>query len=246
MKKATPDYESHVARKEEARKFLATLEGFLKEKIGPSSEVKAAIDDIARRAKASTTERHLAFPEGAFLNHYAAPLIHEFLVNRLNLTKESARIALLSESYRHQPKFASNSPASKERHPFTKSVGEDLDSIVTRWWKDGEGSAICQSCPDLAIGLPCPYKVVFEGKYFRHGSSAFAKHELIRDIYQCFFYLGLPRVPATGRHAAWEYDYACLLAYDASGGNLKIAWQGIKDEVKMGMWKGANIYVIVL
>jgi hypothetical protein len=38
-----------------------------------------------------------------------------------------------------------------------------------------------------------------------------------------------------------------LLAYDSSKeGNLKAASQGIKEEVKSGIWKGANIYVMVL
>jgi len=40
---------------------------------------------------------------------------------------------------------------------------------------------------------------------------------------------------------------ACLLAYDSSkAGNLKAASQGIKEEVKLDTWKGANIHVMVL
>ena len=169
------------------------------------------------------------------------------LTTDVGLTEETARSALLSESYKHHPDTASGSPASKERHPFTKTIGEGLDSIVTRWWTEDGGSSVLQSCPDLALRPPCRFKVVFEGKYFRKGSPKAAKADLVRNIYQCFFYLGLPRVPTDGHHSSWDYDYACLLAYDSSEeGNLRNAWKQIKEEVRTGLWNGANIYVMVL
>jgi hypothetical protein len=59
MGKSTPDFESHLARKEEARKFLEALEGFLKTRMAPSIEVRVAIEDAVKRAKASTTDRRV-------------------------------------------------------------------------------------------------------------------------------------------------------------------------------------------
>jgi hypothetical protein len=247
MENLRNDFGTYLAHKLEARSFLEELEGFLEEKTCSRSEIRKTIEEAVLRAKASTLERHLAYLEGAFLNLYAVPLIHKYLTTVVGLDDQKACMALTSESYKHHPKIASNSPASKEKHPFTKSVGEGLESIVARWWDSHQSSAVSQSCPDLALGFPCPHKIVFEGKYFTKGSLKAAKKELARDIYQCFFYLGLPRVPTDGHHAPWEYDYACLLAYDSSEeGNLKSVWHDIKEEVKTGMWNGANIYVMVL
>lgn len=106
---------------------------------------------------------------------------------------------------------------------------------------------VSQSCPDLALRSPCPHKIVFEGKYFREGGLKAARSSLVRDIYQCFFYLGLPRVAADSKHAAWDYDYASLLAFDASPeGALLAAWQKISEHVRDSLWEGANIFVMVL
>jgi hypothetical protein len=46
----------------------------------------------------------------------------------------------------------------------------------------------------------------------------------------------------------WDYDYACLLAYDASiDGSLQKAWNTINEAVRLeGLWDGANIYVMIL
>jgi hypothetical protein len=71
---------------------------------------------------------------------------------------------------------------------------------------------------------------------------------LVSDIYQAFFYRGLPRVDATKRgHPEWDYDYACLLAYDASpDGTLVAAWEALDSSVRQSFWDGANIYVMIL
>ena len=241
--------ENPSSEKSSAKEFLRRLATFLNENIPPRTATRKILDDVVRAAKASGDKRqsHMAFPEGAFLNTYAVPLIQQYLTNSVGLSGDAARQALLSESYRSQRGIASGSPASKNKHPFTKSIGEDLQSIIGRWWnQDGEPVA-SQSCPDLALRSPCPHKTVFEGKYFREGSRAAAKPSLVRDIYQCFFYLGLPRVSADRRHAAWDYDYASLLAFDASADGVLIsAWQEISEKLGASLWDGANIFVMVL
>jgi hypothetical protein len=61
------------------------------------------------------------------------------------------------------------------------------------------------------------------------------------------FYLGLPHRPTDAKHAAWDYDYASLLAFDASpDGVLAAAWREINERVREGLWDGANIFVMVL
>jgi hypothetical protein len=54
-------------------------------------------------------------------------------------------------------------------------------------------------------------------------------------------------VPETKTHPAWDYDYACLLAFDASAeGNFLYAWESLDTSVKKGFWESANIYVMIL
>lgn len=240
--------QSYSIQKTCAEEFLRSLTAFLNDNIPPRATTRRLLDDTVRGAKASTDrrERHMAFPEGALLNKYAVPLVHQYLTNEVGLGVDAAREALLTESYKHHKNVASGSPASKQKHPFTKTIGESLQSIIGRWW-DGEAVA-SQSCPDLALRNPSPYKIVFEGKYFRSGSYEAARLSLVRDIYQCFFYLGLPRVPADSKHAAWDYDYACLLAFDGTPeGVLVKAWQEIsQNESGRSLWDGANIFVMAL
>ena len=102
-----------------------------------------------------------------------------------------------------------------------------------------------QSCPDWAI--QSPYKIVFEGKLFRAGSLAVAKRELVNGIYECAYYRGHPAVPATKKRSAWDYDYACLVAYDASEKcTMKQAWDSIHRDIKDGCWNSENIFVMVI
>jgi hypothetical protein len=244
-----PTTEPHVSSKTGAQAFLNGLEQYLRREIGDRHEIRRIVESTVDRTNKSTKERHLSFPEGAFLNLYGIPLVSRYLTSAaVGLTKQRAKVALLSESYRHWPEVCSNSPRSMEKHPFKKTIGEDMQKIVARWWSLSiKTSPLAQMCPDLALRPPCPFRIVFEAKYFRQGSLELARAELVRNIYQCFFYLASPRVPEGKRHPAWEYDYSCLLAYDSSEkGNLIKAWQGIKDEVRTGLWNGANIWVMVL
>jgi len=119
--------------------------------------------------------------------------------------------------------------------------------IVRQWKGQSLGGALVQSCPDLALRTPSPFKVVIEGKYFSKGGPDAALSSLANDIYQSFFYLALSKVPETPSHPAWDYDYACLMAYDATPkATLLNAWLEFDEQVRQGIWDGANIYVMVL
>ena len=90
---------------------------------------------------------------------------------------------------------------------------------------------------------------MFEGKYFDHGSPAKAEAELVENIYQAFFYRALPMVPGNANRPAWDYEFACLLACDASpDGALLNAWNKIPPNVREGFrfWEGANVFIMVV
>jgi hypothetical protein len=133
-----------------------------------------------------------------------------------------------------------------ESHPFSKFVGTSAKQVINKW-KAKDGSPFTQSCPDFATRKPFPYNIVFEGKYFLRGSPDFAERELVNNIYQAFFYRALPYVPPNRSGISWDYDFSCLLAYDASdNGSLLSAWKNLPEKVRRGFWDGANVYVMIL
>jgi hypothetical protein len=69
----------------------------------------------------------------------------------------------------------------------------------------------------------------------------------VAGIYEAFFYRALPELQDGGRYAPWKYDYACLLAYDASpGATLKAAWKSLGPQVRESFWASGNIKVMIL
>lgn len=233
--------------KQAAFRFLEFLEQYLNESLPGPAAMSKRISAIVQESKGSGLAPHTTFGEAAFLNQFVAPHVHEFLAEQQGLGKENARRALLSESYRRIPNFSSGTPARSQLHPFTKVIGTKPQTIIKQWKEIGLKSLV-RSCPDLGLRDPCPHRVVFEGKYFSKGGTAAAEAALITGIYQAFFYRGLPPVPETTRRRAWDYDYACLLAYDATqDGSLLKAWAAVDQEVKRkGLWEGASIYVMIL
>ena len=212
--------------------------------------MRAAIPAIVKASKSDNKQPHMRQPEDAFLYRYVFPIMFRHMKTVEGIGEEEARQSLLSEYYRNMPEFCRDTPARKERHPFSKLIGSKPAEIVAQW-KGENGPPLKQSCPDFAFRNPFPFKVVFEGKYFGDGGPARAQHELVTNIYQAFFYRGLPFVAArtSGQKVApaWDYDFACLLAYDASrDGTLRDAWGGLSPDVKRGFWEGANVYVMVL
>lgn len=184
--------------------------------------------------------------EAQFLTKFVHPRIFQFLSERLG--RERAKEAFLAESSQARKQgFASGSPASTKKHLFTKRLGMPARSLVDRWWGGGQRQALSQSCPDFAFRSPCTHRIVFEAKLFRRGGIDAAKSDLVRGIYQCFYYLGQPSVPSVGKRPAWDYEYACLLAYDCSAAeSMTEAWVQKAGKIRSDCWESSNIFVIVL
>jgi hypothetical protein len=235
------------AEHKEAWRFFSDFHSYLNAHLPAVSALRDHIPRIVSSAKSSTENRHKAFTEGAFLNEYIAPAINSYLRKVIKLNAADAKHALLSESFRALSGLASASPARLQRHPFKKALGMSAKAVIEQWQGQSKGNALVQSCPDLALRNPSPFKVVIEGKYFSKGGITAASTTLANDIYQSFFYLGLSDVPETDTHPAWEYDYSCLIAYDATpNGTLLHAWLELDSDVRKGIWDGANIYVMIL
>ncbi len=227
----------------DACRFFRSLEQHLNETRPGPNEVVTSIAEIVRASRTSGSNLHKSFSEAALLNHYLLPAIHHFVSRLDGMDPDKARASLLSESYRAMRQYASGAPARLSRHPFEKVIGAIAQSVVQRWKSD---KVTVKSYPDLALRAPCPYQTVFEGKYFSRGGLTAAEAALATNIYQAFFYR-LAGIPETPRRHAWDYDYACVLAYDATpGGSMLQDWDGLRPRIGKGCWDGAGIYVMIL
>jgi hypothetical protein len=222
--------------KEAAQQFLDRLRVLLEGKI--TSDTRKDI-----RAIAASTDKHTNTPEAAFLHKYVVPELSRLLQDN-GLTESQACTALLCEGYKHIRAVASGTPMHPLPHPFDKVIAPATE-ILRKW--QGKTPQMTQACPDIAVRDPFRSKIVFEVKYFEKGKSDFAARELVKYIYQAFFYRALPYVPQTPRHSSWGFDFSCLIACDATvDGTLKTAWDNLSDQARNGFWSGANVYVMIL
>jgi hypothetical protein len=224
-----------VTQKNEAYKFLKKLERELNSTLPSPADIQATI---------RTTP---GIAEDAFLSQFVIPPLSKLMTAYDGMDATKARQALLSEYTKlRKEKICSDTPARKEKHPFAKVMSANPTAIM-RQWTSGRDNALTQSCPDFATRDPFPFKIVFEGKYFRKGGANVATRELVSSIYQAFFYRGLPYDGSKKNGPVWDYEFACMLAGDASEeGSLQRAWEALPGIVKRGFWEGANIYVMIV
>ena len=234
------------AQQSDALNFLQILHANLDRRLPTAHLMKERIEELIARGKADATYRYLCSPEHAFTRGLALPHVHEVLTGTFGLSPANATQALLAEGWANFKSISSNTPARSVRHPFDKAMVSDAWSTYQKWRKKTSRLPLTQSCPDFALRRPAPHKIVFEAKYFQGTSLRQAATELVAALYQAFFYRSLP--PTGNRQGrSWDYDYACLCAFDSSqDGLLKEAWEVIDQDVKDGFWEGANVYVMVL
>ena len=226
-----------------AQIFLQSLEKMLQSRLCGPSEMRSRITEIILTGKSDATKRHWANnPEAAFLNALVAPLISEHMQTVPGITKAEAQQSLLSDYWHSMPEYCSQSSARTKHHPFSKSMSGDNAQAIMERWRGISRKPLVQPYPDFAFRPPFPHKILIEGKYFSTGN---AEKALVESIYEACFYRGLPFVPASNQKPAWDYDFACLIIYDASeDGSLLKAWDSVV--VQNQFWETANVYVMVL
>jgi hypothetical protein len=235
--------------KDAAFAFLQVFEKQLRQRLPKGVAMDAVIREVVSEAKTNAQKKHLRLPETAFLNYFVLPSLFQQIQEQAGLSETQAKDALLNEYHRTMPEISRQSPIHALRHPFAKIMGATPEAVFQRWLKPEKGDGLTQSCPDFALRKPFPYSIVFEGKYFRRNASkAGAAKELVGDLYQAFFYRGLPKTePKKPGLPGWDYDYACLLAFDASrDGTMKSAWNDLNPKIQRSFWESANVYVMIL
>jgi hypothetical protein len=236
----------HDQRKLDAYKFLKKFENKLNSELPPPTELRTFIRKTVLESKVDVARDYLRLPEAAFLNLFAIPALHKLMSEQNGMDALKASQALLAEYKKMNPQFSSGTPGRRQKHPFKKVMGTAPGAIIEQWMS-GRDNALTQSWPDFATREPFPFKIVFEGKYFERGGRNSAATDLVKCIYQAFFYRALPYVPAQRNAPTWDYEFACMLAGDTSEqGSLHRAWDVIPSAVKKGFWEGANIYVMIV
>jgi hypothetical protein len=230
--------------KRNAYKFLSELQQELTDRLPVAAAMRASIRTIMAASKIEHSKKHLRQPEYVFLNHYAIPIISIAMQKVDGIGPEEAQNSLLCEFYRNMPQYCRTTAARTVKSPFIKKYLEADALEIIQAWKEGK---LERGCPDFAFADPFPYKIVFEGKYFERGSSQKAAVELVTNVRQAFFYHALPYVSAGAGRLAWDYDFSCLMACDASeDGSLYAAWNDLPKHVRSAFWEGANLYVMII
>ena len=233
-----------VTQKHEAYQFLKELQKHLNASLPSPQQIRKEVRDIVVNSKNNDKQKHVNSPETAFTNGLLIQRISQVVSERVG--ESNAQQCMLTESPKMRPEFCCNTPIRTERHPFSKGIAERPPTIMRRW-KGPPSKQTIQSAPDFALRNPFPFKIVFEIKYFEKGGPEKAATDLVTNLYQAFFYRALPYVPPTKHNPSWDYDYACLLACDASpDGTLYNSWESLPPKVKRAFWEGANVYAMIL
>lgn len=222
---------------EDAHTLLQEMERHLGPKIPKQREISLWSEQRKDR------NAHAEY-EGAFLDKYVLSEIYSFL-QTLSFTEDQMRSAVFPESVFCQKAWKCRSPIGQNKYPFSKKFGVASQLLANTWWDCDRKTVVAQSCPDLALQEPFP-KIVFEAKLFRNGGVEAAKTQLVEAIYQCQFYRGHPYVAAIDKYAKWDYDFACLMAFDASEGQSMVkAWKSVRTDVHKACWDSSRVFVMV-
>jgi hypothetical protein len=234
-----------VTQKYEAYEFLKGLKKHLNKNLSSPQQMRKKVRDLVTSSRSDNKQKHLKSPEAAFTNQFLIPCIFEDISERVG--KSKAQQCMLSEFRIMRDLYCWKTSSQRQmHHPFSKGIAGKPQEIMRRWKGDPKKQT-SQSAPDFALRDPFPFNIVFEIKYFEKGGPERAATELVTNLYQAFFYRALPYVPPTKRNPSWDYDYACLLAFDASpDGTLYQTWESLPPKVKRGFWEGANVYAMIL
>jgi hypothetical protein len=232
--------------KEGAFRFLVGLSEFLNEHLPGPDNIRAEVNRRWNKpAHERTCEDKLACKENLFLYHFALPLIFEYVRNSTGMNKGEIVRSMRGEYHAKFPQLLSSNARRSQGHPFGKSHTKNPADIMAKW-RAQQVNPLNQAYPDLCITAPFPYSIVFDAKFCDAGNATSAERALVSGVYEAVFYRGLPRsLSRPPSPSAWDYEYGCLLAYDASPGSyLRRAWDSVAS--KSLFWEDANVFVMIL
>jgi hypothetical protein len=227
--------------KDDAFAFFIALESALNHSLPNPSAMKKEMLNICNEGASEHRIR-----ENQFLYHFVMPLIHKQMQTVPGIGPGEARHALLCEYHAKISDISSGNAMRRAGSPFGKAIGRPVQQIMSDWTKDNRSFPLNQAYPDIAIRDPFPHRIVFDAKYFDSDSSAAATKSLVEGIYEAGHYRGLPKVPPlSAEKPGWDYEFGCLLAYDASDdGVLTAAWNTVTN--KQAFWDGGNVFVMIV
>jgi len=234
--------------REQTHDFLLGLQRHLQSKLPDRSVITSQVRRLLLGEGSKEWERTPEGAEAAFIGEYILPNVVEFVRNQVNRGLElQDPLSIIRVGFSAPKKFASSGTAFFPGHPFGK-VFRKPEVVYKRWKGDGAKirDPLIQSRPDFT--LLCPYRILFECKYFQARLKNPAKVQLVKDLYETFFYRALPqRLPGGKDGQGWDYEYACYLAYDATEeGWLTQAWNALSGKTRSSFWQQANIFVTIL
>ena len=226
-----------------AKAFLQQFQARL-EMLPPPEHLTTELDRAVEE-RDPKRDTHLFRREAAFVNLHVVPRLFDLILQReyLGANGERARQALRNESLRGMEEYAVETGAWLAKHPFSKHRPGPPEKVYSDWTSE---KGLRDSWPDILLSDSDLPRVVFECKYFTGTTAAAAQHCLVTSLYEASFYRGLPALEETLKRSAWACDFACLVAYDASGGKLVDAWKALPDGVRSAFWDGARVYPIIV
>jgi hypothetical protein len=238
----------------EIESFLAEFSTIMARETEDAAKVQKALGEHpclhGQSGKNEWNNWELAFIDQIVLKNLSEHL-QKYLAKTAVLNSKSPCDLIAAESsHAKEHHIACGTPAWSQGHPFNKAMGSSLDDLYKRWRGDDpkkRKSTFAAVCPDIA--LLAPFRVVFECKYFNQPANRPATSQLVRGLYQAFFYRAMPtKSPGTtGLKYGWDYEYACFLTYDATGNRrLRKAWCDLDEGTRKRFWDESNIYVILL
>jgi hypothetical protein len=223
--------------KRAAYEFLSALQQTLEAKLPTPDIIRKMVEDIKNKPVNTRTEiEKLACGENNVF-YLALPFIFDQVKAASGFDDTAARKSILCEYHSKFPQYSSgNSFRSRQGHPFGKNIKADVSDILKYWRNPYNPSFPAnQAYPELCLRSPFMFRTIFEGKYFKAGSVAAAEQALVTGVWEVAYYRGLP----------WNYEYGCLLAYDASpDASLKETWASVG--AKRLFWEDANVFVMVV
>lgn len=221
--------------KQSAFDFLFRLQKKLNSEMLAPLAVQELIGRIRAKPMYERTPKELLACNENLCFYLALPHVFSSMTEVHGINAVSARQSLLCEYYTKFPEFSSGNSYRRQGFPFGKDTTKSTAEILKGWRNPYKSPPENQAYPDLCLSHPFPFRTIFEAKYFNTNNLNAAEKALVTGVREIAYYLGLP----------WDYEYGCLVVYDASENNLfQAAWESIA--AKRLFWDDGNIFVMTV